>query len=368
MKILLDPQIFNYQKFGGISRYFTELYRYAKLKNVCNIELSLCYSENLHLKNYNYKQSIILNNYSFFGRGFILEIIKKKSYKKSLNILKKNKCDLFIPTYYDTYFLNSIKNTPFVLTVHDMINELFPQYFSDSDQIPKIKKILIEKAAKIITISESTKNDILKFYPQISKSKIEVVYHGYSINKSNYVKNDDKYVLFVGNREGYKNFMWMIQTIKDWLIENNIKCYCVGGGIFTANELMDFENFKINQLLKYFDLEDSLLYSFYKNAIVFIFPSIYEGFGIPILESFASECPIILPNTSCFPEIAGDAGIYYNLNDKESFKFCLNKVLIDNKFRTCQINKGLSRLNNFSWNKTMENTFKIYKDIYNEKL
>ena len=132
MKIVLDPQIFIYQKFGGISRYYTEIYKHLKEKNI-DIECPIVYTENLHLKEYSFfknnwqKVIELASKFSYSITEIIKRVLKQKSFRKAEYIVKQGDFDLFVPTYYDPYFLTYIGSKPFVLTVYDMINELFPQ-------------------------------------------------------------------------------------------------------------------------------------------------------------------------------------------------------------------------------------------------
>jgi glycosyltransferase involved in cell wall biosynthesis len=370
MKILLDPQIFIYQKFGGISRFFTEMYKFCDNNNDVEIDLPLFYSDNIHLSNYQIKNNYFLDNYNFKGKNFFIEKINQYSYEYVKKSLKKNKYDIFIPTYFDDYYLNYLNNTPFVLTVHDMINELYPNYFASTDNIPFIKKKLIQKANKIIAVSENTKIDILKFYPDTDPNLIEVIHRGFSMEIGEIdtkYKNilETKYILFVGNRTTYKNFIWLINTISEWLIENNTSIYCVGGGNFTNEELLIINNLNISNYLFQFNVLDKDLFYFYNKALFFVFPSEYEGFGLPILESFSCSCPIILPSSSSFPEVAGNAGIYYAINNKSELLNCFNRVITDNIYRDEKIKNGNLQLKKFSWFDTIEKSLIVYKNVCN---
>src|ERR1017187_2160482 len=141
MKILLDPQIFIYQKFGGISRYYTELYKAFKKKKGVDIYCPIIYTENLHLKEY----SFLKNNWQKIVEVLVklpfmnIEKIKtksnEKSFSKTQNIIQKQQFNLFVPTYYNPYFIKHIGSKPFVLTVYDMIYELYPHCFSDAEII-----------------------------------------------------------------------------------------------------------------------------------------------------------------------------------------------------------------------------------------
>ena len=251
-----------------------------------------------------------------------------------------------------------------------MIHELFPLYFKGDLVTVKNKKELLEKAIKIIAISESTKRDILKLYPQINKDKIEVIYLSQSIDPKNYkeVKLPEKFLLFVGNRDGYKNFTFFLKSVASLLYsDSNLYIVCAGGNKFTNDEKRLIDELKITNQISQSNFDDNELASYYTKAKCFIFPSEYEGFGIPVLESMACGCPVVLANHSSFPEVAGDAGVYFELNNEVDLK---NKVvsLIENEtYRNQMITKGYIQSKKFSWEKTAQECKELFKStIKNE--
>ncbi len=369
MRIIVDPQIFNMQTYGGISRYYTEIFARIKKHDDVEVVLPIYETTNVYLKASNLilkKNKIIfkiLNILPKFGIS-TRSLIKKKTEKIFSETVKNNNFDVFVPTYYDPYFLNFIGNKPFVLTVYDMIHELFPEYFVDDKQTAINKKTLIKKATKIIAISQSTKQDILKFYPETDASKIEVVYLSHSItsdvNKKIVVPDD--YILFVGNRSIYKNFNFFINAIAPVLNDNpSLFVVAAGGSKFTNEEIKLLKDLKIvDQVLQTSFKEDELA-AYYYNAKCFVFPSEYEGFGIPVLEAMASQCPVVLANHSSFPEVAGDAGVYFRLNDALDLRSKIQQLLDDKKFRQLYIEKGIRQAANFSWNNTAQSCKKVFK-------
>ncbi len=367
MRILYDHQIFTRQIYGGISRYFFELIKHFKNDNKIKYELSLKYSNNYYLKELNnLTQKTFLENYSFRGKYRLLNILNKKVSKKAIY---RGNYDIFHPTYYDPYFLDYIGKKPFVLTIHDMVHEIYPEMFPLKDETSKRKKLLAQKATKIIAVSENTKKDIIRFF-SIGTNKIEVIFHGtpFDMNNSGDSKVDidlpEKYILFVGSRSGYKNFSLFIEAITSLLIENNkLKVVCVGGGNFKGIEKEKFKRLNITNKVYQYSVNDDILTYLYKKAIVFIFPSLYEGFGIPILEAFSCGCPVIASNTSSLSEVAGDAAIYFDPINKLSILNSIQKVICDNNLRDQLIYKGYQRVKKFTWKKTMEQTKKIYESI-----
>jgi glycosyltransferase involved in cell wall biosynthesis len=249
-----------------------------------------------------------------------------------------------------------------------MIHEIYPEMFSSKDKTPERKKTLAQKATKIIAISENTKKDIIKFLG-IGENKIEVIYLANSINS---IKNIDNinielpktYILFVGSRRGYKNFDLFIEAISPLLNDDvKLNVVCAGGGKFNDIEIEKLKNLKIKDRVFYYSGSDSVLAYLYKKAIAFVFPSLYEGFGIPLLESFACGCPVICSRTSSLPEVAGDAALYFDPTDKLSILKSIQKVIYDDELRDQLVYKGSQRVKEFTWKKTAEKTKKLYEEI-----
>ncbi|MBB4803679.1 glycosyltransferase involved in cell wall biosynthesis [Flavobacterium nitrogenifigens] len=369
MKVLFDHQIFTAQKYGGISRYIFELIKRLKIVENFDIEVPLLISNNNYFtKDHNSIFRFFFLDRKFKGKQKIMTVVNQLN---TVNQLKKQNFDLFHPTYYDPFFLKYIGNTPFVLTVHDMIHEKFNHMFSSNDSTSRDKKALIEKASKIIAVSESTKRDLIEIYG-LEESMIKVIYLGNSlVYDPNVVIDIDipkKYLLFVGSRRSYKNFDKFVSATSEILLnDKELSLLCAGGGKFSADEMTFFANLNISNQVFQYDLSDFNLAYFYKHAKLFVFPSLYEGFGIPILEAFASECPLVCSNTSSLPEIAGNAAQYFDPNDENSIKNAVKNVLNDETLRTKLIQDGKERLKFFSWEKTAFQTAEVYKSIFQQK-
>lgn len=388
MKILYDHQIFSLQQYGGISRYFYELLKdYSENVNI-NCDLALQYSDNFYLFDgespFNFKRIPVDEFFwglKFKGKAKIHRTLARlgliyhpsiSNKKISVKKINENGYDIFHPTYYDDYFLKYIKGKPFVLTIYDMIHEKYEGvFFKENDLTVKRKKVLAQKAERIIAISENTKKDIMQYYG-ISEKKINVVYLGHSLNSKIPTKEDDiiqclsyKYILYVGDRHIYKNFLFFLESISELLLnDNDLYLICAGGKPFNSNELKIMENKQIHRKIIYINVNsDSVLKGLYEKALVFVYPSIYEGFGIPILEAFSCGCPVVLSNSSSFPEVAADAGEYFNPEDKDSIKESIKNVMYDDLRRNELIKKGYKRLQLFSWENTAKETAKVYESI-----
>lgn len=373
------------QKFGGISRYFCEIIKNLPPNN--EFILPCIYSRNEYLK-----QSKLVNcledksgfefffpNIEFVGKKQLYWLKNKISRSKvrqnkqeCIKTLKQQDFDIFHPTYYDPYFLEYIREKPFVLTIHDMIHEKYPEFFSDADKIIKNKKILAEKAAKIIAVSNKTKEDIIEIYGSSFVDKIEVVYHGSSLKAPDFTsKNIDfeskfgKYFLYTGTRNIYKNFLFMIEACAEFLIKKDLKMVCSGSD-FSETEKNLFKNLNISDRVIHHFASDNELFWLYKNALAFVFPSYYEGFGIPILEAFEAGTPCLLAKASCFPEIAREAALYFAPQNKNEIVSAMSKIF-DKNLAEQLIKKGKERLTDFSWEKTAQKTLNIYKSLLDRK-
>ena len=221
----------------------------------------------------------------------------------------------------------------------------------------------------IICVSKNTERDLLNYYPWINKKQIKIIYNGVSntfhpleVGKR---KNDKgRFILYVGSREVHKNFQFVLNIMNEKFIKkNNIKLITIGGGVWTKAEQAYIErnNLKESVIQKH-NIDDHNLNRFYNKAHALIYPSLYEGFGIPILEAMKSGCPVICSKNASIPEVAGDAGLYI---DNHDYQKAINyiKDLFGKNFRNDIIKKGFINSKKFSWEKTGNETIKLYHKV-----
>ncbi|HSA14755.1 MAG TPA: glycosyltransferase family 1 protein [Spirochaetota bacterium] len=368
MIIRYDYQAFSMQNFGGISRYFTQIIRRIAALPGISVELNILFSHNHYLLELpEYSHIRWFENRTFPGQSKLLRIFKTVNKLQNIMDLNKSNFHVYHPTYYNVEYLPFIDKRPFVLTVHDMIHDIYPEFFRNQ-KITNQKKILMEKASKIIAVSESTRNDILRFYPEI-EDKLEVVYHANSLDPEKNIKAaeglPEKYILFVGDRKIYKNFNFFIRNSAEFFNEDDsLSIVCAGGGSFSQSEIQLLKELNlINRVTHVPAKTDNELVNLYSNALLFVFPSVYEGFGIPILEAFACGCPVLASNASSLPEVGGNAVAYFNPHDSISFKDSFRSLMENSALRKSLKEKGLERLKNFSWEKTVDKTIAIYNSV-----
>lgn len=364
MNILYDHQIF-VDVYGGISRYFSELMRQFNQKGGLTFALPVWCSNNYYLRqNLGKDHKIFFNDWKFRGKTHFMLFLNNM---KSRNALLGQEFDVFHPTYYDPYFLKYINRKPFVLTIFDMIHESFPQYFHAKDYTSRNKRFLAGRASKIIAISEATKKDIVRLY-NIPEDKITVIYLGESLSGLRACKPagniPSQYILFVGSRKGYKNFFFFIKSITPLIKKDpHLHVICAGGGSFDLAENTMLKELGLENHVHYFGATDKNMRWFYQNAVAFVFPSLYEGFGIPILEAFASGCPVILSQSSALAEIGAEAAVYFDPRSEISIRESVSKVIEQPALRGHLRGEGQKRLKQFSWIKTAEQTQELYRSL-----
>lgn len=363
IKVLYDHQMFSLQRYGGISRYFANLYHSFQNGTDVVADIPLLYCTNQYLKNETSLLPVIA--------GKMLASKKSRLYKWnkicSQAALEKNNFDLFHPTYYDPYFLKHLKK-PYVITVHDMIYELYPQYFDAKDKFVAHKKEVIYKADHIIAISESTKKDLQRFY-SISDEKITVVHHGFYPETSAQQPQaiiPANYLLFVGDRLHYKNFLPFAEAITPLLRnDQSLQLVCTGGGAFTIAENRFFIKQGIADKVLQLNASNEELNFLYQHAKLFVFPSLYEGFGFPLLEAFSNNCPVAASNTSSFTEVGGEAVAYFDPTDKSSIHSVVSSLLSNAAaIQELQV-KGSKRLGLFRMDDCAAATASVYRKILN---
>ncbi|OJW78851.1 glycosyltransferase family 1 protein [Spirosoma sp. 48-14] len=364
MRIFFDHQAFTIQNFGGISRYYCELISGINALNFYDAHLSILWSNNENLSEYDFKVS----KFPFLGKHRLY-----KYSNQAYNILDMlvNDFDLYHATYFDNSLKKFSKKKPLVTTFYDMTYEILSKDFKElanDKSIIEQKKVIANQAAHLIAISESTKKDMIELL-NIQPEKISVVYLASTFElcepEVNMKTEDgkDQYLLFVGKRDNYKNFVPLIKSISFILKKYRINLICAGGGAFTSAEHELINSLGLSDKVYYRDINDATLQTLYMGALAFIFPSLYEGFGIPILEAFSCNCPCILSNVSSLPEIAGTAALYFDPKEPDSMMNAVEKVIVDNSVKHDLIIQGRKRLTAFSWNNTVTNTLNVYKSI-----
>jgi len=360
VRILYDHQIFIDQPYGGASRYFSELVKEAKRNEGLVVRLSLHFSSNAHAIEEGLASSTFtLRGLNFRGKTRVLSELNQLC---TLSTTRRFRPNLFHPTHYADYFLGRLPGVPYVLTVFDLIYELFPQYFHDPMLLER-KRRLVAGARRIIAISECTKRDLVRLYG-IDSAKVDVVHLSTRLKRPESASQDPAglpYVLFVGNRGNYKSFVTLAQAFARLPVrDRNRQLVCAGGGQFTHEEQRMLDELDIRGRTRYVPIGGASLAAIYAGAGVFVFPSLYEGFGIPMLEAFACGCPAIASDVPSLREVGREAAEYFDPASHEGLCETMERVLWDLELRSGMVSRGLIRSGDFSGPKMIQQTIETY--------
>lgn len=358
IRIFFDNIIFSWQKAGGVSVVWYEL-----LKRIINEKSLLCSFIEYQGANSNIFRKILILKKNIILKKTILFYLQRYFNPK----VTCNERFIFHSSYYRT---SSNKNAINITTVHDFTYEHFIKGIKQKIHIYQ-KRRAIKNSDYIIAISENTKKDILKFIPEINENKIRVIYNGVSddyhiidesIIHSELPFNKSDYVLFVGARNTYKNFDIVIKTLS----LSFMNLIIVGGEL--KKEEIQLLNRKLgpNRYKALGRISNNDLNILYNNAFCLLYPSSYEGFGIPVIEAQRAGCPVIAYASSSIPEIIGDTPL---LIDKLSTSAILNCFqILQNPFTRKEIiQKGLKNSERFSWDRMYQQTLDLYQEAYSSK-
>lgn len=373
MKVLVDGLIFGQQRRGGVSRIWEEcLHRLPGL----GVDLQLlipCCSDNDSLRRLlaeKGKFAGIQRDFFFWPRRIFERTEIRSRILERLYLGKGTQ--IFHSTYYST--VNSV-GVRKVVTVHDMILELFANEFPSRWTRLGIetKRQAMINADAVVTISEVSKQDILKMYPSIPETRIKVIPHGVTQASPDSEAafphlaahyrlpiESGSYFLFVGLRRGYKNFdlLERLATLPD---AQGAFFICVGGEDPRA-ERRSLESRGVGNRFAFIrDVDDGELHSLYRHARALIFPSLYEGFGLPLLEAMAHDCPVLCSDIAVFREVAADAAIYFDPHNPHSLAAAMT-ALNHNK-RQELLRCGRQNCGRFSWDITAAKLADLYRDL-----
>jgi glycosyltransferase involved in cell wall biosynthesis len=364
MHILYDHQIFTWQRYGGISRYYYEL-----MSRICRMpSMNVSLFQGLHINEYDVP-SLRDACKRYFGIKMPVSTHMIRAYK-AINCMlfnavlhSGNKPDLYHQTYYSNVAPGYTGRR--VVTVLDMIHERYPAHFPPHDKTTRIKRDAVARAVGVICISQSTKRDLIDLF-QVPERKIKVIYLGNSLTRdaSDASPVDAPYILYVGLREHYKNFTALSRAYaRSPRLSREFKLVCFGGGYFTAAEQNESASLGIAANVLHRSGDDGLLASLYAHASVLVYPSLYEGFGIPPLEAMHYGCPVLASNASSIPEVVGDAGLYFDPAEPDDLLQKLEGLLGNDSLRDQLRSRGRRQEQKFNWDACAQETSGYYRTL-----
>lgn len=366
-KVVFDDHAFSLQRHGGISRLFAEVIASAKQYGAFQADLACRVTRNRHLAEAGFFKGYILPDW--------LPIWRKMRQLRKLNAacldrLIDQGADIYQQTYYDIAAAQRYAGKiPIAITVYDMIPEKHPEFLQNAKNVHAGKKEMCDIANVIFCISETTRHDLIDTY-NIDPARTRLAPCGrdwqYFVRRGEYTnppKLPQNYVLFVGAREGYKNFAVVLRAFAQVSERfSDLHLVCVGQPMRNPAELSELPE-HLHRRVVITQCSDAQLYHAYKRAKAFIFPSRYEGFGIPILEAWAAEVPLLLADQPVFHEIAGEQADYFAPDDDEALAQLVIAAMDNNFWDQARRSKAKQRLQRFDIKNIQQTLGAVYQEL-----
>jgi len=354
MRIFYINARFLTHKITGVQRYAVEISR--QLKKLCP-EVEFAAPKNI------------------IHKGLAKDLDVKIIGKHTGHVWEQHDLPGFLKKRGTPLLLNLSNTAPLfyknsLVTIHDIAFFRNPLWFSKKFfyfyrfLIPRIAK----KSLKVVTVSDFSKKEIMDIL-SVDEGRIEVIYNAVSSKfmdraKSGFFNEYDKYILAVSSLDPRKNFVNLLLAFKGLKLQDT-KLIVVGSRhrVFADVGLKEVASSCENIVFVDNSVDDDLLAGLYKNAILFVYPSLYEGFGLPPLESMACGCPVVVSNAASLPEVCGDAAYYVNPHDVDSIADGMRKVLTDDDLRRSLVKKGLERVNFFSWERSAREFLRVFEEV-----
>jgi glycosyltransferase involved in cell wall biosynthesis len=370
MRVFVDGVAFGRQKRGGgVSRVWREYLQRLPGHGIDVALLAPYRSGNVHLQRL--RRGVgglrILPDYFYWpSRWFESVPVRSALLKRHID----DSVDVFQSTYFSTVYG---RRCPKVIMIYDMIQEVVAAHPPGKWEkfMMDMKRRAVDNADHVILISQNTRRDLLRFYPHIPNERVSVIYCGSPsaaqqehisfaevAGKQNWPISPGQYFLYVGNREGYKNFDILLDLLDHTGAMGDSLFLCVGGeDPRRLRPKLEERGYGRNFLTCGY-IEADRLSTLYRNAIALIYPSRYEGFGLPVLEAMANRCPVICSNTSSLPEVGGEAAFYFDPGLASSLADAIERLLRSDRNRV--VREGLGNLGRFSWEASTQSLASLY--------
>jgi len=348
IKVIYDYQAFVIQRAGGVSRYVSELIKSQDAKIQTEVFLGL--HDNIYID-----EDILLHT----TRVLSLDAPRMRGRRKINRCLwnlwsRFQSCNIYHQTYYYDLFVP--RKARRVLTVHDFIDERHRSSTQAGQEAIIEKHYAIKSADFIICVSRQTQSDLIE-YCGVREERTAVVYLGCSeLFKPNYGEREN-IILFVGERAGYKNFNLLKTAYGETPdLYKNFKLVCFGKKPPLPTE------YPPNGVLEFVSGDDKLLSDYYRKSAVFVYPSFYEGFGLPVIESLRSGCPLITSGGGSIREIAGKFATYFTPSSVDSLREALLSTLSASP-NPIAARAAYEYSLRFTWENCRRDTYEIYRSL-----
>ena len=363
MRIAVDHQVTSLQDAGGMSRYHYELAR--QLRGCEGVAMDLLLGG----------QSSVLPFAELEGGGVCVESWKSRlgpGYPRYVMNAVWTATMAPLRGRYELYHASyqrwepAIRHRALVATHHDATQERFPELFRNAAAIRARKGRLYRRADLVICVSESAQQDLMEIYG-VEKARTRLVHHGVTpvVETAGEFRDGDPrpYVLYVGSRSAYKNFLALVEAFGSTDSALAMRLVVAGGGAWRDTERAAIAEHGLEDRVVLMPrVDEARLAALYRGAALLVYPSLYEGFGLPPLEAMSAGCPVLVSRTSSLPEICGDAVYYFDPATKGALEQELQRLLGDAALRVAKVAAGHARVGRYTWESAATGTLAVYRE------
>jgi glycosyltransferase involved in cell wall biosynthesis len=362
MRVFYDHQVTSLQDAGGISRYYFELVRSLSHTGQVNAEVLLGLTRSV-VPFATLRPAARVQAFP----GMLPAGYKRYACNETLTAAVApflGRFDIYHAGYQRV--LPYVRTSAVVATHHDSTPQRFPHLFRNAEAIRQRLATVYQRADRIICISESSRADLLHYFA-VAPEKTVVIHHGFTPfpkgqeDLLHRLLPKQPYLLFVGARHSYKNFPAVMEALA-LQKGSELHLLVAGGGAFIAEEVQAMERLRIADRVHLLPrVSDELLAAAYRHAHIFIYPSLYEGFGFPPLEAMHAGCPVVVSRSSAVPEICGDAAFYFDPTSVEELAALITSLSGDEQLRLSKREAGYAQVRKFAWEHTAAQTLEAYR-------
>ncbi|MBL8839870.1 MAG: glycosyltransferase family 4 protein [Alphaproteobacteria bacterium] len=364
IRVAFDGDIFLRERFGGISRVMTELGVALRARNDVRVSWPFLFSANAYLRDAGVRHVDVSGWPNFRGRNTVLALANRAT---TAAAALTGRVDVLHATFYDAGLIAQRRRGRLVVTVHDMIPEKFPAWWGDSGSPHRGKRELVEAADAVCVVSRNTAADLVACFgtdpgklhhvsPAVSDA---MIFRG-----APRMALPARYLLFVGRRNGYKNFNRFFAAAAPLMkARADLHLICAGARPFDGGEVRMIDAAGLAGRVRHLGASDAELAELYGRATLFVFPSLYEGFGVPLLEAFANGCAAAASDRGSLPEVGAGACAHFDPDSEEAMGIAMAAILDDDGRRRDLAARGLKRAGDFSWPDSAAALASVYRRV-----
>jgi glycosyltransferase involved in cell wall biosynthesis len=358
LQVRFSPDVFRTQTYGGVSRYITELHRGLTARGVDSRILAW-----LHINAYLRGLPGTVGLDIAKVRPIRARQALTKGTDRALERLWCTRQDRDTIWHKSMFDRRVAVGPRLAVTVYDMIHERYPDQFGSRDVIPESKRPWCDAADVVFAISETTRQDLLERFC-LPAEKVKVTHLGVSVVEpapGPLPFSETPWILYVGDRsKPYKNWQRVLDAVRALGSEGRLACF---GSPATADDLAAVEARRLTDRVRFIGGDDHDLARTYRAASVLVYPSLFEGFGLPPLEAMAHGCPVVAARAGAIPEVAGDAALLFEPTDPDALADALTLVLEDGDRAASLRTAGRARAATYTWDRTVAATLDGYRKI-----